>query len=95
MKNNLWITILIGLFLGLFLLREYKVYSGEPSRQLQSFLQSQGYQNIQITDGGFGFCPKILEIPVHFQASLPDKVMEGIACFSTLGSLPPRIQFKN
>lgn len=95
MKKNLLLPILIGLFVGLFLLKTYKEHSGIPQSQLQTILTDQGYQGVEITNSNFGFCPKILEIAVRFKAALNDKEVEGIACFSVLGNLAPRIQFKN
>jgi hypothetical protein len=94
MKNNKLIILLV-LFLGLFLMRQIVAHSKRPQAELISLLTSQGYKNIQITDEGFGSCPKILEIPVRFTANLQEKSIAGIACFSLLSSIAPRIQFQN
>lgn len=93
--RKLPLTILIGLFLGLLLIRTLKSYSPEPQLQLVKLLSEQGYQEVKISESNFSFCPKILEIPVRFQATLQDKTIEGIACFPALGNGSPRIQFKN
>lgn len=95
MKRNLPLSILIILFIGIWIIREIKVYSAEPKNQLIQLLTSQGYQDVKITDSDFSFCPRVLEIPVRFQASMQNKLIEGIACFSSISSASPRIQFKN
>lgn len=95
MSRNLPLSILIILFLGLMVMRQIKSSSNVSEQQLVELLSQQGYQAVTVTNSDFGYCPRLLEIPVRFQASLQNKLIEGIACFSALNSASPRIQFKN